>query len=247
MLYISHRLEEVETLADRITVLRDGKMIGTWPASELDQRQMAELMVGRELSMLYPPETRRSQGGTGSERRRPVGRPRQGCRLLFGPPRRGARHCRDDRSGPNRVDRRADGLAPGTGKSDHGQRQKYPEIRCANHDAGGACLSDRGPERGRACCSMRGLGPNLTLQALDMVSRGLRLNRKKEALTVKSAVTEYDIRDPHIVDQGRAAFRGESAKAATGQGHAVRSFNRHHRRANPRHRHWQQEPYLPLH
>jgi len=56
VLYISHRLEEVEALADRVTVLRDGKMIGTWPAHELDQRQMAELMVGRELSMLYPPK-----------------------------------------------------------------------------------------------------------------------------------------------------------------------------------------------
>jgi ribose transport system ATP-binding protein len=56
VLYISHRLEEVEALADRITVLRDGKMIGTWPAADLTQRAMAELMVGRELSMLYPPK-----------------------------------------------------------------------------------------------------------------------------------------------------------------------------------------------
>src|SRR5690606_9811060 len=53
VLYISHRLDEVEMLADRITVLRDGRMIGTWPAAELSQRQMAELMVGRELNMLY--------------------------------------------------------------------------------------------------------------------------------------------------------------------------------------------------
>src|SRR5690606_7895524 len=56
ILYISHRLDEVEALADRITVLRDGKMIGTWPAAELSQRRMAELMVGRELDMLYPPK-----------------------------------------------------------------------------------------------------------------------------------------------------------------------------------------------
>src|SRR5690606_20037337 len=54
VLYISHRLDEVEALADRITVLRDGKMIGTWPAKNLTQRQMAELMVGRELDVLYP-------------------------------------------------------------------------------------------------------------------------------------------------------------------------------------------------
>jgi len=54
VLYISHRLDEVEALADRITVLRDGQMIGTWPAEGISQRQMAELMVGRKLEMLYP-------------------------------------------------------------------------------------------------------------------------------------------------------------------------------------------------
>lgn len=56
VLYISHRLDEVEALADRLTVLRDGRMIGTWAGHDLSQRQMAELMVGRELDMLYPPK-----------------------------------------------------------------------------------------------------------------------------------------------------------------------------------------------
>ena len=56
VLYISHRLDEVEALADRVTVLRDGRMIGTWPAAGLTQRAMADLMVGRELGTLYPPK-----------------------------------------------------------------------------------------------------------------------------------------------------------------------------------------------
>lgn len=56
VLYISHRLNEVEALADRITVLRDGKMIGTYDAAKVSQEDMARLMVGRELSMLYPPK-----------------------------------------------------------------------------------------------------------------------------------------------------------------------------------------------
>ncbi len=50
VLYISHRLDEVHALADRITVLRDGRMVGTWPAAGLGQREMAELMVGRPRS-----------------------------------------------------------------------------------------------------------------------------------------------------------------------------------------------------
>lgn len=56
ILYISHRLDEVQALADRITVLRDGHMIGTYEAETLSQEDMARLMVGRELSMLYPPK-----------------------------------------------------------------------------------------------------------------------------------------------------------------------------------------------
>ncbi len=54
VLYISHRLNEVEALADRVTVLRDGNMIGTFDADRVSQEDMARLMVGRELSMLYP-------------------------------------------------------------------------------------------------------------------------------------------------------------------------------------------------
>jgi ribose transport system ATP-binding protein len=56
VLYISHRLNEVEALADRITVLRDGKKIGTYDAASVSLEDMARLMVGRELSMLYPPK-----------------------------------------------------------------------------------------------------------------------------------------------------------------------------------------------
>jgi ribose transport system ATP-binding protein len=56
VVYISHRLNEVEELADRITVLRDGQMIGTYAGATLSQSDMARLMVGRELSMLYPPQ-----------------------------------------------------------------------------------------------------------------------------------------------------------------------------------------------
>jgi D-xylose transport system ATP-binding protein len=53
-IYISHRLEEVFHLADRITVLRDGRSIATSPASSLTQDQVIALMVGREVKSLYP-------------------------------------------------------------------------------------------------------------------------------------------------------------------------------------------------
>jgi ribose transport system ATP-binding protein len=54
--YISHKLNEIKTIADRITVLRDGRLIGTYPAAELTQDDIARLMVGREISDMYPPK-----------------------------------------------------------------------------------------------------------------------------------------------------------------------------------------------
>ena len=48
--------------------------------------------------------------------------------------------------------------------------------------------------KGKGLLLNEGLGPNLTLQALDMILPGLRLNRRKEAGAVQSAVQDYDIR-----------------------------------------------------
>lgn len=54
IIYISHRLEEVLRLADRITVLRDGRCMGTQPAGAVDQRQLVRWMVGRDIGEHYP-------------------------------------------------------------------------------------------------------------------------------------------------------------------------------------------------
>jgi ribose transport system ATP-binding protein len=54
VLYISHRLDEVFRIADRVTVMRDGKVVDTKPASELDEEKLVNLMVGREVGNLYP-------------------------------------------------------------------------------------------------------------------------------------------------------------------------------------------------
>lgn len=55
VLYVSHRLEEVLSIADDVTVLRDGKLIADRPTEGLDHDLLVELMVGRTLSNLYTP------------------------------------------------------------------------------------------------------------------------------------------------------------------------------------------------
>jgi rhamnose transport system ATP-binding protein len=54
IIYISHRLEEVFTVADRITVLRDGETVGTHPAADLSKQDLIRMMVGRELTAVFP-------------------------------------------------------------------------------------------------------------------------------------------------------------------------------------------------
>ena len=54
VIYISHRLEEIFALADRVTVLRDGTSLGTHAVQDMIEAALIRLMVGREVSQLYP-------------------------------------------------------------------------------------------------------------------------------------------------------------------------------------------------
>jgi general nucleoside transport system ATP-binding protein len=55
LVFISHKLHEVMDISDRVTVLRDGKTIGTRPTKEVTQSELVKMMVGRELKKLAPP------------------------------------------------------------------------------------------------------------------------------------------------------------------------------------------------
>jgi len=54
VVYISHRLDELAQVADRITVLRDGQTVATRPMKDVDQAELIRLMVGREISTVFP-------------------------------------------------------------------------------------------------------------------------------------------------------------------------------------------------
>jgi ribose transport system ATP-binding protein len=62
VLYISHRLAEVFELADRVSVLKDGKLVATRDVAEVTPGQLVQLMVGRELSAHYFPERATESG-----------------------------------------------------------------------------------------------------------------------------------------------------------------------------------------
>ena len=89
IVYISHRLEEVPRVADRVTVLRDGQVAGVAPASA-PQSELVRLLVGRPLAELYPRRSEEfgrsaccasSRPPIGREARAPAGRRRSDISL----------------------------------------------------------------------------------------------------------------------------------------------------------------------
>lgn len=57
IIYISHKMDEILSISDDVTIMRDGQYIGTWEAKELTIDMIVTKMVGRELKNLYPPKS----------------------------------------------------------------------------------------------------------------------------------------------------------------------------------------------
>lgn len=193
VLYISHRLDEVEALADRITVLRDGQKIGTWPANELSQRDMAELMVGRELDMLYPPK-----------RSVPLGEPLlvvENISIGHGA-QQGSFSVRAGEvlgiggmigSGRTELFEGLVGLRPSeAGRVTLNGAAIAHRSVAAWRSAGLVYLTE--DRKGKGLLLEESLAGNLTLQALDVVHPKLVLDRRREAAELDRAVADYDIR-----------------------------------------------------
>ena len=65
IIFISHRLNEVQSCADRVVVLRDGRLVGELPRTEITHAAMIRLMIGRDLKAIYiPPAADRRQETT---------------------------------------------------------------------------------------------------------------------------------------------------------------------------------------
>ena len=144
VLYISHRLAEVKRVADRVTVLRDGRNAGELARAEISHDALVRLMVGRDLQQFYPRRHAIAEGAasrlevrglTFAGGRDPVSFEVRG--------RRDRRHGRPGRRGPHRTGRGA--LRPA---ADH--RRRGPARRRR-----GASPAARPTPSRRACCSCR--------------------------------------------------------------------------------------------
>ena len=85
LVYISHKMEEIYSIADRISVLRDGKSVAEAPTAELKQDALIEHMVGRPLHQAFPVAPAHQQGEVVLAVKNLVGRDRLTGHTLFGP------------------------------------------------------------------------------------------------------------------------------------------------------------------
>jgi ribose transport system ATP-binding protein len=194
ILYISHRLNEVAAIADRVTVLRDGKHIATRDAATLTPVDMARLMVGRDMSHLYPDRPADASGepildvrsievpGHASDATFSV-RPGEilGFAGLIG-------------AGRTELLEGVVGLRPHRGEIRFkGKPVAFHTVRDSMHQGIVYLSEDR---KGKGLLLARDLPTNLTLAALAHFVRGPLLDKSKEDTALTTAIGEFDIRAP---------------------------------------------------
>ncbi|ABL72830.1 sugar ABC transporter ATP-binding protein [Paracoccus denitrificans] len=192
ILYCSHRLDEVAYLADRITVLRDGRVVRQALRGELTEDGMATAMVGRELQDFYPPKGQPGdqpalevRGLTVPSRVRDVSFTLRrgevlGIAGLVG-------------SGRTELAEGLVGLRPSTGNIRvEGREVAIRSLRDA-FAAGLAYLTEDRKEAGLLLD--KGLRENLTLATLERFG-GWRLDTRAEDAALERATREFDIRAP---------------------------------------------------
>ncbi|WP_430257643.1 sugar ABC transporter ATP-binding protein [Neorhizobium sp. IRS_2294] len=192
VLYISHRLPEVKEIADRVTVLRDGRLVASHPTSELEPADMARLMVGRDVAKLYPdrqaaiePETvLQVEGFDVPGYARDAGFTLHKGEILGFAGLIGA--------GRTELMEGLVGLRPAKGKATlRGRPVQFTDVH-SSLKAGVAYLSE--DRKGKGLLLTKDLTVNLTLASLGKFIRGLQIDRKREAQALDKAIEDFDIR-----------------------------------------------------
>jgi len=197
VLYISHRLPEVKEISDRVTVLRDGVLVGTHQTQTLQPADMARLMVGRDVAKFYPDHVHRQEA-------KPV---LEVENLTVPPYVKAASFCLNEGEilgfagliGAGRSEL-MEGLV-GLRKVRGGVvRHRGQEVRFGNRhesarhslDAGIVYLSE--DRKGKGLLLQKDMAVNLTLAALGNFSRHLQVDHTRERAALDKAIDDFDIR-----------------------------------------------------
>ena len=193
VIFISHKLDEIMELADRVTVLRDGQLIATVGTEALTPDSIAQMMVGRELSNLFPPKHEPDVDAPVVLSVRGLQAP--GFKDISFDLRRGEvlGFAGLIGSGRTAVAEAIVGLTQKTAGDVEfeGKPAHFTDV-AKSVDAGIAYMTkDR---KGRGLLLNVGLQPNLTLLTLKKHLKGGFLDGKSEARALERAVRRFDIR-----------------------------------------------------
>lgn len=211
VIFITHRIEEIFDIADRVTVLRDGKNVATRATSEVDTSGLIQMMVGRAVSNLFPKE----ECATGKEVLRVQGLRREGVlhdisfsayegEILGVAGLMGA--------GRTELARAIFGADPvDTGEVYvQGKRVQIKSPQDAIQAGLSLLTEDR---KGQGLVLMMPVKHNIVLAAIDKVSRGLILSMPKINALAGRYVAELDIKTPSLERPIKFLSGGNQQKA----------------------------------
>ncbi|WP_375280830.1 sugar ABC transporter ATP-binding protein [Pseudooctadecabacter sp.] len=193
IMFVSHKLAEVEAISDRITVLRDGHWITTTATSDLNTEAMAQLMVGRELSDMYPPVNEVDVDAPVILKVENLTAP--GCRNIGFELRRGEILGFSGLVGSGRsaLVEAIVGLEPITaGQITYEGEAFKPTTVARSRDKGIVYLTKDRKEKGLLLGQQ--MRPNLTLLALSKFANAYGINRAAEDEAMARATRRFDIR-----------------------------------------------------
>jgi len=192
IVYTTHKMDEVFRLADRISVLRDGSLVGTASASEMNPAKLITMMVGRELADIFPvrqPPTDEVLLEVSDLTREPA------YRDISFQIRRGEVVALAGLMGAGRTEvvSAIYGLQPASSGqiSFNGRTLSILSPQDALAAGIGMITEDR---KGLGLIPALGVGQNITLTALRDLSSGPLLNHRAEAAAVNSRMTEFAVK-----------------------------------------------------
>jgi ribose transport system ATP-binding protein len=213
IIYISHKLDEVERTTDEVVVMRDGLLVAREATASVTRRQMANLMVGRELADLFPPKLPAPEGGAPAIKVRGLTVPGWAEDIGF-EVRRGEILGFAGLVGAGRTELFEGllGLRPRTAGTVEvaGKPVQLKSPRDAARHGLTYLSEDR---KGKGLHVHLGLRPNLTLMALERYAKPW-LNPAAEQAALRGAVQEFGIRTGSLEVRASSLSGGNQQKLA---------------------------------
>ena len=211
IIYISHKMDEIFRIADYITVLRDGRHIHTAPAAQLTNESLVKLMVGREISDVYP----KGHGEPGEKTLEVRGLCSYSTKIkdVTFYAKRGEILGLGGLMGAGRTE--TDRAICGLDHIDEGEitiNGKKVKIRNVSDAVRNGIMMATEDRRKYGLTLCRSIKENISLASLRLISRMMFVNNKKEQQMTKSLFDRLSIRAPGLATKVETLSGGNQQK-----------------------------------